>query len=157
MWTFLTQGSWHGGPQSSRTGIPAAGLETLSSELHRRLWNDSTKRSVADFRLSVVVWIKPIVWGLGAFPLALILELGSCTGSCGSVSWLGLGSTACWSGIKVGLYVCVSVCGKVRFATHALTVSAACSCRFIKLCKTSLCFVLAMLSFIHNDCFVFNL
>lgn len=41
--------------------------------------------------------------------------------------------------------VCVSVCGKVRFATQALTVSAACSCRFIKLCKTSLCFVLAML------------
>ncbi len=44
-----------------------------------------------------------------------------------------------------GRAVCVSVCDKVRYATQALTVSAACSCRIIKLCKTSLCFFLTML------------
>lgn len=55
------------------------------------------------------------------------------------------------------LFACVSQCLKPDFATQALTVSAACSCRFIKLFKTSLCFVLAIVSFIHNDCFLFNL
>ncbi len=89
-----------------------SGCGVWNSELHRRLWNDSIKRSVADFQLCFVVWIKPVIWGLEArvvSPLALILELGTCTGSCGSVSWLGLGSTACWSGIKVGLCVCLCV------------------------------------------------
>lgn len=152
MWAFLTQGSWHGGPQSSRTGIPAAGLETLSLEPHWQLWNDSTKRSVSDFHLAVLCELNPEPedWGLECFAIS------PCTGT-GIMYWELWISQLTRTGKHCMLVrnkgtatsICVHICRFVAGLPYRPWLSAACSCLFIALCKTwqktSLCVGLACL------------
>lgn len=101
-WRPTIKLDWHSGCGVGNSEFGAA-PETLK-------WFNQEER--VRFSTRCLVWIKPRTeyWRLERFPISLVLELGSCIGNCGSVSWPGLGSTACWLGTKVGQYICVHMC-----------------------------------------------